>query len=93
MSLPRPEVTGGPATVLPLLRAGLEAQGVRIVPFNYTRRRDIEARWRKPIERGKPREKQGSRGLGLGVVLQCPTATADVHPLGWRGNSPPRAAN
>jgi len=34
-------------------------------------------------EKRKPREKQGSRGLGLGIVLQCRTATADGHPLGW----------
>jgi hypothetical protein len=50
MSPSRPDLRR-PATHLPL-RAGLEAQGVRIVPFNYTHRRDIEARWRKPIDRG-----------------------------------------
>lgn len=42
MSLPRPDLSGGPSTHLPLLRAGLEAAGVRIIPFNYTRRKDNE---------------------------------------------------
>ena len=47
MSLPSSDLSGGPSTHLPLLRAGLEREGVQILPFNYTRRKDQETKLEK----------------------------------------------
>jgi glycosyltransferase involved in cell wall biosynthesis len=52
MSLPGAHLAGGPATHLPFLRAGLEAEGVKIISFNYTRRKDQESKFEKLYGRG-----------------------------------------